>query len=185
MVKAPDGSKRVRKTVNTEGMAPSTLAIMKEEIAALALLDNPHIVRVFSHIEVEGALYIFLEIVSGGDVDQAIKKRGKLSESTTARLARQALIAIAYVHSKGILHRDIKPENLMLSTTNPDTADLKVIDFGLAQVFQPGEEKHSTFFAGTLPYMPPEVFETLKGGVGYSDAYDMYSIGATLYEMIS
>ena len=114
-------------------MTAMSYDLMKQEIDALALLDNPHIVRVFSHIEVEGALYIFLEVVSGGDVEEHIKTRGKISEPTTARLARQALIAIAYVHSKGILHRDIKPENLMLSTKNADSADLKVIDFGLAE----------------------------------------------------
>ena len=73
------------------------------------------------------------EFLSGGELFDVLVKKRSLSESITAKLIKQVLSAVYYLHNKKIVHRDLKPENLML--TGEDKWDIKVIDFGLSRTF--------------------------------------------------
>merc|ERR1719247_3990856 len=91
---------RVRKTMDTAAMDARTLALLKSEIEALAMLDSPHIVRIFEYAEGPGTLEIIEETLPGGDLLQLIKKSGFIKEPLAARLARQILVGVAYAHSR-------------------------------------------------------------------------------------
>jgi len=183
---ASTGAKRVRKTVNTKGMDRNTLKQMMDEITALAKLDSPYIVRIFEHAEAQDVMYIVEEKLEGGDVYELVKKSGPIEQGLAARYLKQAIIGLAYVHGRGILHRDIKPENMMLTHRDPYRAELKLIDFGLAAIFSPGDHMHSHSVAGTPAYMPLEVLRCCFGeNVEYGEAFDMFSMGVSLFEMLT
>jgi serine/threonine protein kinase len=195
------GVRRVVKKQQTRGRDPATVQLLRDEIAALARLDSPHIVRVFEFaMDEKGVLYIVEEHIRGREVLDLIASRGPLDEWLAQKILRQVLVALAYVHSHGILHRDVKPDNLMLTHVDAARADVKLIDFGLAASDPaPGQEKAILAFAGTPSYMAPEVLAlaTLDAEEGvqkrvqslqaleYGDKVDVYSLGATLFEMLT
>ncbi|MEM7624475.1 MAG: serine/threonine-protein kinase [Planctomycetota bacterium] len=117
------------------------------------------------------------EYLSGGSVGHAIRANGPLPTDLARRYATNIASAIAYIHAKrGKLHRDIKPENVLID----DDGSARLADFGL--VWQMGEGSRG-MRAGTVPYMPPEVVADQRKNVGYE--WDVYSFGATLYEMLA
>jgi len=87
--------------------------------------------------------------------------------------------AIKYCHSLGIVHRDIKPENLLFSTKDPNTAIVKVGDFGLARFMD--EEQLATTTCGTPGYVAPEILEQKP----YTKCCDYWSIGVVLFILLS
>ena len=117
------------------------------------------------------------EYLVGGSVGGAIRFQGPLPPDLARRYATNIATAIAYIHAKrGKLHRDIKPENVLID----DDGSARLADFGL--VWQIGEGSRG-MRAGTVPYMPPEVVGDQRKNVGYE--WDVYSFGATLYEMLT
>merc|ERR1719265_2658609 len=111
---------------------------MKLEIDVLRRVEHPHVVQLLEYAEDRGAqmIYLIQELLSGGDCSDLIKDHGtSLSEKTCAKCIKHLILGTAYAHSQGILHRDIKPENMMLTEKgDPNSSDVKVIDFGLAKV---------------------------------------------------
>jgi serine/threonine protein kinase len=80
-----------------------------------------------------------MEYCSGGDLFSYLEVRGfKLSEEKAAILIHKLSAAVFYLHSYGICHRDLKPENILM-TDNTDTADIRLLDFGLSKIIGPGE----------------------------------------------
>ena len=95
-----------------------------------------------------------------------------------AGVISQLLSAIAYCHERGIAHRDLKPENILLETSNKDKPEIKVIDFGTAQAFNPSSTFKGTI--GTAYYIAPEVFTK-----SYDQKCDIWSCGVILYILLS
>lgn len=80
-----------------------------------------------------------MEFCSGGDLFSYIEKRGfKLSEARTCELIHKLAMAVCYLHSYGITHRDLKPENILM-TDDSDSADIRLLDFGLSKMIGPNE----------------------------------------------
>lgn len=80
-----------------------------------------------------------MEFCSGGDLFTYIEQRGfKLPEKRAAELVHKLCMAIFYLHSYGIAHRDLKPENILM-TDNSETADMRLLDFGLSKIIGPTE----------------------------------------------
>lgn len=116
------------------------------------------------------------EYLTGGTVGQAIRADGPLPADLARKYAQNVARAIAFIHAKhGKLHRDVKPENVLID----DDGSARLADFGL--IWHVGEGARG-LRAGTVPYMPPEVVSDQRKNVGYE--WDVYSFGATLYEML-
>mmetsp|Transcript_45811 Transcript_45811/g.83985 ORF Transcript_45811/g.83985 Transcript_45811/m.83985 type:complete len:589 (-) Transcript_45811:206-1972(-) len=174
------GSERVCKIVDIRGLPVEAAELAKNEVAVLATVDHPHIVRLYEYADDTNLnqLFMVLEHVSGGDcLDMLQRSNGTLDEALVARLVHQVLAAIAYLHSRDIVHRDIKPENMMLSRSAPwKRWNCKLIDFGVAR-----QMERSTDSLGTAPYVAPEV---LTGTGTHTLKADMWSLGCTTVELL-
>jgi eukaryotic-like serine/threonine-protein kinase len=188
---------------------PRRLARFRIESQAAALLQHPHIIPVYSVGTEGGVHYYAMQLIEGMTVAELIAelRRGELVSSAipgatgngeklssilssmsarsgacwreATRLGAQAALALEHAHQHGVLHRDVKPSNLMVD----DTGHLWVGDFGLAR-FQ-GEESltSSGDILGTLRYMSPEQALATRNVVDQRS--DVYSLGATLYELLT
>lgn len=89
--------------------------MMQNELSLLGSLCHPRIVRLFAHHHTRTHSYLVMELVSRGDLFEAISERGKFSEAEAGLMVSDVSEALNYIHSKSIVHRDIKPENLLVS----------------------------------------------------------------------
>jgi serine/threonine protein kinase len=147
----------------------------RQEAKALARLQNPHIVAIYSLLETESDLCIVMEYVKGRTLADIIKNSGALPLRTLFSLFIQLLDGFEHAHAAGIVHRDVKPGNIMVTEKN----QIKVTDFGLAKLYRSTTATVTSISGGTLYYAPPEQVEGL-GSVDHRG--DIYSIGMTLYE---
>ena len=119
-----------------------------------------------------------MEYVMAKTVSDWLKEKGPFSINETVKIIRQLLNAIGHAHKVGVIHRDIKPNNILLC----EDGTVKVMDFGLAKLIQEhGEQSTLTQTAGTLYYMSPEQIK----GAKIDNRTDIYSIGMTIYEMLT
>ncbi len=160
-------------------------ARFQREAKAIAALNHPNIVHVYSVEEVEGVHFITMELVQGKTLTELIPKKG-LALNKFFELAIPLADAVSAAHQKGIIHRDLKPDNLM----QDEERRLKILDFGLAkwrqELLEAGLSELPTLEAtgegrivGTLNYMSPEQAE----GKTVDHRSDIFSIGIILYEM--
>lgn len=145
-----------------------------EAQAAAGLLD-PNIVNVYDAGEDRGLYYMVMELVEGITLKEYVEKKGRLSHREAVSIAIQVCSGIKAAHAAGIIHRDIKPHNIIISRDGK----VKVTDFGIAKAIT---SNTVTFNAmGSVHYSSPE---QVRGG--YSDQKsDIYSIGITLFEMVT
>ncbi|MFL5516530.1 MAG: serine/threonine-protein kinase, partial [Gemmatimonadales bacterium] len=152
------------------------------EIELAARLQHPHIVSVYDSGETAGRLWFTMPYIEGESVRDRLKREGALPAADAVRIAREAARALQYAHEQGVIHRDVKPENILLTH---DGSSL-VADFGIARPqTAEAQAQHLTttgLVVGTPLYMSPEQ-------AGGSDAVDprtdVYSLGCTLYEMLT
>lgn len=149
--------------------------------------SHPHIVKLHDVQVDEIHTYIILEMVRGGELLERIRKKKVFSEAEAARIMKQLLSAVQFLHSRRIVHRDLKPENILFTDDNDD-ADVKLVDFGFARLIQ---DQPLTTPCFTLTYAAPEVLHGMKdngnvhNNVGYDDSCDIWSLGVILYIMLS
>jgi hypothetical protein len=161
------------------GSSPSYLSRFEKEAKAVARLNHPNILHVYSHGEVEGLHYLAMEYVPGWNLREYILKKGTVELPLALSIIKQAGQAIAAAGEVGLVHRDIKPENLLLTRKGR----VKVADFGLCRdleadavhVTQPG------ITVGTPLYMSPEQAR----GMALDHRSDLYSLGVTIYHMLT
>src|SRR3984893_9484798 len=155
------------------------------EARAAASVRHPNVASVF-HLGRTGQNYFYaMEFVEGETLENLIKRSGRLEVKLALEIATQAAAGLAAVHRQKLVHRDIKPSNIMVSVEEGSTVTAKIIDLGLAKPAPdaPAEAAISTpgVFAGTPEFASPEQF----AGVGVDIRSDLYSLGATLWEMLS
>lgn len=152
----------------------------KTEAKALAKLENPHIVGVHALRNTEAGLFMVMEYVESRPLSHYLRENGPFNVNDTVSVLKQLLDAIGHAHQVGVIHRDIKPSNILLC----DNGRVKVTDFGLAKVVQQkdGASTVTQARAGTLYYMSPEQIKGLKN---VDIRSDLYSLGMTLYEMLT
>jgi serine/threonine protein kinase len=165
----------------------------QRESQAAARLHHPHIVPVFTVGCERGLHYYVMQLIHGRSIAALIEEL-RLSQSNSAlpnsisdpawfrRVARfgiQAAEGLQYAHEMGIIHRDIKPANLLLDERD----ELFVSDFGLASTQECVELTVSGHMTGTLRYASPE--QVLGKRAGVDRRTDIYSLGATLYELLT
>ncbi|MCQ2507786.1 MAG: Stk1 family PASTA domain-containing Ser/Thr kinase [Dorea sp.] len=147
----------------------------RSEAQAAAGLLHPNIVNVYDVGEDRGLNYMVQELVEGITLKEYIRKKGRLSSNEVISIAIQMCSGIGAAHAAGIIHRDIKPQNIMISKDGK----VKVTDFGIAKAIT--SQTVSSNAMGSVHYTSPE---QCRGG--FSDQKsDIYSIGITLYEMIT
>ncbi|WP_419581387.1 protein kinase domain-containing protein [Stieleria magnilauensis] len=150
------------------------------EIRAAGSLEHASIVNATDAGQHDGVHYLAMEYIDGLDLSQ-VARAVKLSVADACEVVRQAALGLAHAHAEGVVHRDIKPSNLMLRRDG----ELKILDFGLAQVSRwDGELAELTTVGqlmGTLDYMSPEQAEQ-PTAVDYRA--DLYSLGATLFRLL-
>ena len=148
-------------------------------------LDHPHIVRCIDLGESTGHVYFAMEYVTGRDAHQLVRQAGgPLPVGRAVRLTCQMLDALAYAHARRFVHRDIKPSNLLVSGAGAEES-LKLADFGLARVYQSSRLSGLTItgdIQGTPAFMPPEQITRYRDVLPTSD---IYSVGATLYYLLT
>jgi len=127
------GETRAMKIIKKESCDEKYLESLTNEINILRMLDHPNIIKLYEIYQDSACIYLITEFMGGGDVYQVLNRKRILNESQAAKVLKQVLLAVNYLHGKKIVHRDLKPENLMLEKENH--WDLKVIDFGLSKVF--------------------------------------------------
>ena len=139
-------------------------------------LCHPSVTKILETFECENYMLIIMEYISGGNLQNFVKKRRKLCEKTAKILFRQIIQGIRYIHSKGIVHRDIKLENILLDLNNI----IKICDFGVGKLIKPNTILKDQ--CGTPVYMAPEILR----GNGYKGfPVDIWSAGVALYIMLS
>ena len=142
-------------------------------------LDHPNIVRIEEVYESTNEIYIVQELCLGGDLFDRLDEQTDYhySEAQCARLVKQMLSAIRYLHSKTIVHRDLKLENFLFSSREAN-AELKMIDFGLSKHFEYGQS--ITGKVGTPYTVAPEI---IRGN--YDEKCDIWSLGVITYLLLS
>ena len=148
-----------------------------KEANSIKKLRHKNIVELY-HAFVEGKqLIMIMELARGGELMEYVQKKGKLDEIEARKILLQIVNAIQYCHSSGVVHRDLKLENILFKDV--EDLSIKVIDFGIAGVCTTFQA--DAVDAGTIAYMPPEVFE---GNAVTSPAMDIWAIGLMFYAML-
>lgn len=185
VVEKHSGEERVCKEVKLGAMSPQETEMMKFELDVTKQLDHPHIVRLYEYCQDDATrmIYIIMEMLPGGDVRDLIEKqKDKVQEKHAAKFMRQHLMALEYCHAQNVLHKDIKPENMMLTIKNdPENAEMKVIDFGLAAAVTDRTAISTGVVAGTPPYMAPELITEKPFG----EQVDLWSIGVSTWNLLT
>ena len=149
-----------------------------KEARAAARLNHPNIVQIYDFGCVDSIYYLAMEFVDGHSLGTYLK-RGHFSESESVQIIRHACRALSIAHADGIVHRDIKPDNLMLTSRG----DVKLVDLGIAKRLDEDVSLTQTGQAiGTPHYISPE---QIRGQRDIDSRADIYSLGATLYHLLT
>lgn len=148
----------------------------EREAEAIAALRDPHIVPIHGYGEVDGRLYMDLELIEGDDLGRMLRADGPMAPGSVAAILDQVAGALDTAHRAGLVHRDVKPSNIVV---RPDGAAY-LIDFGLAHISGQTQVTATGFAMGTWGYMAPERF------AGKTEPRsDVYSLACVLYECLT
>jgi serine/threonine protein kinase len=150
------------------------------ESRTAATLGHPHIVPVFKADEADGILYVAMRYMTGGDARSLLSRHGPLPLGYAWRIVAQIASALDAAHTHGVIHRDVRPANILLD--GDDAGDRAagghayLSDFGMSQVFPPGQVIAADQAAGMLNYLAPEQIEGRAAG-GRTDQYSLACAG--------
>jgi serine/threonine-protein kinase len=140
----------------------------------LASVSHPNIVAITTAEKQDGIFFIVMEYVAGETLETLIIRDGALELTRALDYACQICNAVDHAHRQGVLHRDLRPANVLVS----ETGLVKVADFGTSRFLEIAA--HGTTVIGSPPYMAPEQFH---GKAVF--ASDVYSLGVTMYQMLT
>src|SRR5215510_5545916 len=147
---------------------------MLKEPRLLASMSHPNIVTVLTAEKQDEVFFIVMEYVQGDTLEHIIMREGALEITRALDFSCQMSNAVDHAHGAGVLHRDLRPGNMLVS----ESGILKVTDFGTSRFLEIAA--HGTTVIGSPPYMAPEQF---YGKAVF--ASDVYSIGVTMYQMLT
>lgn len=152
-----------------------------KEAQTIAALNNPHIIHIHDIFEENGTAYYVMDYLSGGSLSDLVQRDGVLAEATALGYIRQVADALSYIHARNINHLDIKPSNVLID----GNGNAVVIDFGLSKRYdETGSQTSTTPVGISHGFAPLEQYQ--PGGVStFSPTTDIYSLGATLYKLLS
>ena len=162
--------------------ANDALFLIREEIAIMKKLDHPNLVQLIEVLDdpEEDSLYMLLEVCKKGVImNVGLDETATPYDEECCRCwFRDLILGIEYLHAQGVIHRDIKPDNLLLSEDDV----LKVVDFGVSEMFQKQDDMRTAKSAGSPAFLPPELCVAKHGDVS-GTAVDIWSMGVTLYTL--
>ncbi len=183
--KAPVALKFMNPAVMAE---PSATERFINEAIAASRIDSEHVVKIFDVSQLpSGAPYLVMEYLEGQDLAQILANEGKPGLESLPRAVHfvvQILRGLQVAHHAGIVHRDMKPSNCFVVNRDGEPDFVKLLDFGISKVEQPGGMSltRTNSLLGTPLYMAPEQARSAK----YADARtDLYATGVILYELLS
>ncbi len=158
-----------------------------EEARTATRLKHPNICTIHDFaIDDTGMAYLVMEFIDGVSVSDLLKLHGRPGLPLALEIAHQSLLALGFLHRKGIVHRDVAPDNIMLTRDEQGGALVKVIDLGIAKVAEaPVEATATGVFLGKLKYASPEQYGSLPRGHKLDGRSDLYGLGIVLYELLT
>ena len=158
--------------------------MLKNEIKILRSIDNKNLSKLDSVYETPSSYYMIYEFYSGGNLKQYITENGILTESQAAGIMRNILEGVKYLHNQNIIHRDINPETIFFRSskiTEPNPVFLA--DF----MFATSNDVLQYIFpkCGTPGFAAPEIYAIKSAKEHYSLKCDLFSLGVTLYYMLT
>ena len=147
------------------------------EIKVQASLQHPNIAALHTALRVDNQLLMLMELVEGITLDQRLQQ-GTVPLRDAVDYIGQVLGALGYAHQHGVIHRDIKPANMMLTPKGT----VKLMDFGIAKAAADRKLTMTGTTMGSLYYMSPE---QIKGMATLDARSDLYSVGVSLYELVT
>ncbi|KAI1626971.1 calcium/calmodulin-dependent protein kinase [Exophiala viscosa] len=170
----------MHRTGNDEQTQASAIDLIKEEIAIMKKLNHPNLVSLIEVLDdpTEDSLYMVMEMCKKGVVMKVgLEERADPYPDLVCRyFFRDLILGIEYLHAQGVVHRDIKPDNCLVT----DDDVLKVVDFGVSEMFAKDSEMLTAKSAGSPAFLPPELCVARHGDVS-GRAADIWSMGVTLY----
>ncbi|KAL5334540.1 kinase-like domain-containing protein [Aspergillus crustosus] len=158
----------------------NALYLIREEIAIMKKLHHSNLVSLIEVLDdpTQDSLYMVMEMCKKGVVMKvSLEERADPYDDERCRCwFRDLILGIEYLHAQGIVHRDIKPDNCLV--TNDDV--LKVVDFGVSEMFEKNSDMFTAKSAGSPAFLPPELCVVKHGDVS-GKAADIWSMGVTLY----
>ena len=155
------------------------------EAEAASRLDHPNVISVVDFGEGEtGLLYLVMDYVEGRSLADVVHRSGPLAPERATALARQLARGLAHAHDRGLVHRDFKTDNVIVTDDGGEESP-RIVDFGLAVMFEAGEERGRLttegMVVGTPAYMAPE--QSTSEPVDHRT--DLFSLGVVYYEMLA
>ena len=172
------------KLLRPEALAadPTLLERFKQELKLARRITHRNVLRTHDFGETGGVPYISMEYVDGVTLKEVVHSRGALPLGVGLSIAKQMCHGLGAAHAGGVVHRDIKPHNMLIL---PETAELKIMDFGISRVssVEPGSAGLTTAgtVMGTPDYMPPEQAQ----GRPADFRSDLYSLAVVLFEIFT
>ncbi|KAI9818476.1 MAG: hypothetical protein M1827_000535 [Pycnora praestabilis] len=166
--------------IHDQEEAQNPLYLIKEEIAIMKKLNHPNLVSLIEVLDDpnEDSLYMVLEMCKKGVIMKVgLEEKSDPYDDESCRCwFRDMILGIEYLHAQGVVHRDIKPDNCLLT----DDDVLKIVDFGVSEMFEKTSEMLTAKSAGSPAFLPPELCVARHGGIS-GKAADIWSMGITLY----
>jgi serine/threonine protein kinase len=160
-----------------------------EEAKVSTRLKHPNICTIHDFaLGDDDTAYLVMEYIEGFNLADLLRSQGAPHPALTLEVAHQTLLALAYLHRKGVVHRDIAPDNLMLTHDAEDRTLIKLIDLGIAKTTTDTAASNLTgtgVFLGKLKYASPEQFGSLSSGEQLDGRSDLYGLGVVLYELLT
>jgi serine/threonine-protein kinase len=147
------------------------------EIKVQASLDHPNIAALHTALRLDNQLLMLMEYVEGVTIETVLGS-GRLPIDKAIDYTAQVLSALSYAHARGVVHRDLKPGNMIITPSGV----VKLMDFGIAKMAADRKLTQVGSTVGSLYYMSPE---QIKGAVDLDPRSDLYSLGISLYEMVT
>jgi serine/threonine protein kinase len=185
LVKRIDNSEE--RVVKVVAKSRSNLPVeeIEQEILILRQVDHPHVVRLFEWYEDASSIYLVIEALKGGTLQEVIllqqKRKQGLHENWTRKVVGQVADAMCYCHGLRLIHKDLKDENVMLLRRDPSFEDpfAVVIDLGVAEMFSLADPAGREI-GGSPTTMAPEVWSGTFG-----PKCDVWSLGCIFFELLS
>jgi serine/threonine-protein kinase len=169
-----DYALKLAKTI--DGRLATAARLLQREARVARMIAHPHLTSVLAAHLRRPPYYLVLPFLEGASLQAALEAAERLAIPHALWIARQAATALQALHEQGWVHGDVKPSNLLIAADGHTT----LLDLSLARRADGHGGRSDAPWAGTLAYAAPETFGTL---LPYGPASDVYSLGATLYEM--